>query len=204
MPGLSVLSYEQIAAVARQAGWPADAAPVAVALTVPESSREPGAIQQGVPYSQQGWGLWQITPGNSVPAFGINQQLLDPLNNAKAALFKWNFALGFEPWTTYTHNLYEPYLAQATAAVATVYHLNAAQLAAAVAAARTYGPTLLTTTPRASDWSSHVARTARTTTASAGRTEAHARAVAALNARWRPPAVRPPSAGSVLIQPRRI
>lgn len=65
---------------------------------------QPGAIQQGEAYdgpgsNKTGWGLWQITPGNSVPSAGIDYELLDPLTNAKAAVAKYNAAGGFAPWT---------------------------------------------------------------------------------------------------------
>jgi Transglycosylase SLT domain len=80
---------------------------VAAAITACESSFEPGIIQAGQPYSTTGWGLWQITPGNSVPGeYGSDYQLLDPWNNAEGAVWKYDQAGGFSPWTTYVDGCY--------------------------------------------------------------------------------------------------
>jgi len=57
-----------------------------------------------------GWGLWQITPGDSEPQAGINSALLNPHNNAIAAVAKYRGSGGFSPWTTFEDGLYIPYL----------------------------------------------------------------------------------------------
>ena len=93
---------------------------IAAAITGAESSFYPGIIQPGVDYcgsgaDKAGWGLWQITCGNSVPADGTDFQLLDPWNNAEAAVSKYDAAGGFTPWSTYTSGTYANYL-QHTAA----------------------------------------------------------------------------------------
>ena len=100
-------------------------AQIAAAITGAESSFEPGIIQPGVDYcgagsDRAGWGLWQITCGNSVPAYGTDFQLLDPWNNAEAAVSKYNADVaagdnGFDPWSTYTDGAYQSFL-QTTAA----------------------------------------------------------------------------------------
>ena len=201
---MPVLSPVQIAAVARRAGFPAAAAVTAVAITTPESSRNSSAIQQGVPYSAQGWGLWQITPGDSVPQFGINQQLLDPLNNARAAFFKSDGGTNFGPWTTYENGLEVPYLAAAQAAVAEVYKLSPAQLAAAVAAARTGAPASPGSGTGAADWSVWVTYAAgQGTTVNRGLVSAGT-ALAALRGRPVTPVVRPPAPGAVVVRPERL
>jgi hypothetical protein len=92
------------------AGGPSSVAITAEAITGAESSFLPGILQPGQPYSTTGWGLWQITPGDSVPAYGEDYQLLDPWNNAEAAVFKYDAAGGFTPWTTYVDGAYENYL----------------------------------------------------------------------------------------------
>jgi hypothetical protein len=92
------------------AGGPSSVAETAEAITGAESSFLPGIIQAGQPYSTTGWGLWQITPGNSVPAFGEDYELLDPWNNAEAAVNKYDAAGGFTPWTTYDDGAYQTYL----------------------------------------------------------------------------------------------
>ena len=98
---------------------------IAAAITGAESSFLPGNIQPGVDYcdsgsDRAGWGLWQITCGNSVSAYGTDFQLLDPWNNAEAAVFKYDTDVqagynGFDPWTTYTTGTYTQFL-QNTAA----------------------------------------------------------------------------------------
>src|SRR5215469_11734913 len=60
-------------------------AQIAAAITGAESSRLPGIIQPFVDFcgpgsDRAGWGLWQITCGNSVSRFGTNFQILDPWN----------------------------------------------------------------------------------------------------------------------------
>jgi PKD repeat protein len=95
-------------------------AQVAAAITGAESSFLPGIIQPGVDYcgagaDRAGWGLWQITCGNSVPKFGKNFQVLDPWNNAEAAVSKCkgDEAAGFNcfaPWATWLSGAYEQFL----------------------------------------------------------------------------------------------
>jgi hypothetical protein len=86
-------------------------AQVAAAITGAEASRLPGIIQPFVDFcgpgsDRAGWGLWQITCGNSVPRFGTDFQILDPWNNAEAAVFKCvqDEHAGFNcftPWSTW-------------------------------------------------------------------------------------------------------
>lgn len=106
---MTTLSQSQLESLWIQAGGDPSLAPTMAAITVPESGSNPSSVQQGVPYSQQGWGLWQITPGNSEPQFGVNQALLNPLNNARAAVAKEQ-SQGLGAWTTYTSKKYVPYL----------------------------------------------------------------------------------------------
>jgi hypothetical protein len=92
------------------AGGPSSVAETAEAITGAEAAFEPGIIQPAQPYGTTGWGLWQITPGNSVPAYGQDFQLLDPWNNAEAAVAKFDAAGGFSPWTTFDDGAYEAFL----------------------------------------------------------------------------------------------
>ncbi len=112
------LGYAQVEGFWEDAGGPTTAAgsytdaQIAAAITGAESSYQPGVIQPGVDYcgagaDRAGWGLWQITCGNSVPQFGTDFQLLDPWNNAEAAVAKYNGEVaqgdnGFDAWSTYT------------------------------------------------------------------------------------------------------
>jgi hypothetical protein len=113
--GSGTIPYANIAGYWEVAGGPNSVAQTAAAITGAESSTEPGAIQADHPYSSTGWGLWQITPGDSEPAYGIDYQMLDPWNNAEAAVAKYDAAGGFSPWTTYVDGLYEQYLPAAEA-----------------------------------------------------------------------------------------
>lgn len=107
------LSYAELEGYWISAGGPANVAPEAAAIALAESSGEYGSIQQGQLYKTTGWGLWQITPGNSVPQVGTDQALLDPAVNAQAAVAKYEAAgNSFKPWTTYTSGKYLHYLQQ--------------------------------------------------------------------------------------------
>lgn len=109
------LTYAQLMGYWIAAGGDPAAAPTMAAIAFPESSADPLNVQQGQPYSTTGWGLWQITPGNSVPTVGVDKALLDPMTNARAAVAKYNASKtargnGFLPWTTYTSGKYLRYM----------------------------------------------------------------------------------------------
>lgn len=113
-------SAAQIYNWAVAAGFNPAAAVVMTAITYPESGGHPGIVQSGQPYATTGWGLTQITPGNSVPSVGVNEQLLDGATNLRAAFVKYSAAgNSFRPWTTYTSGAYRGYLAQAASGQAT-------------------------------------------------------------------------------------
>lgn len=103
----NILPASAIYGYALGAGFPPSDAVIATAITMPESSANADAIQQNVPYHLQGWGLWQITPGNSVPSVGIDYQLLNPATNARAAFLKYvGDGWRFGPWTTFWDGAY--------------------------------------------------------------------------------------------------
>jgi hypothetical protein len=113
VPESGVLAFAQIEGFWVAAGGPSSQAALAatIAITGAESSYLPGIIQQGQPYATTGWGLWQITPGNSESQFGQDYQLLDPWNNAEAAVAKYRDAGStFRPWSTYNDGAYLKYL----------------------------------------------------------------------------------------------
>lgn len=118
------LSWAQVAAVAIAGGFTPAEAVIATSITEPESARIPNNVQQGQPYSTTGWGLWQITPGDSEPQYGVNDAMLNPLNNARAAHAKYRGAGGWYPWTTWTKGFNAPFIPAATAAVSAVTHLS--------------------------------------------------------------------------------
>ena len=90
------------------AGGSRKLAPTMAAIGLAES-RGRNIRQQGQPYSRTGWGIWQITPGDSEPQFGIDQALLDPHVNAEAAVAKEE-SQGLGAWTTYTSGAYKAFM----------------------------------------------------------------------------------------------
>lgn len=201
---MAVLSWDQLAALAVKVGFPPGPAAIAVAITQPESGRNDTTVQQGMPYSQTGWGLWQITPGNSEPQFGIDNQLLDPYWNARAAYQKWSDAGGFRPWTTWVNGLEQPYLPDAEAAVSVVTHLSVDQIDALVGGARSYRNPGETTPTGVATWAPLVDAATRTLTAQAVTAHNTTAAVAALRGRWATPVPHPPAPGTVVLPPERI
>jgi hypothetical protein len=122
------LAYGDIEGFWDIAGGNKGVADIAAAITGAESSFLPGIIQPGVDYcdagsDRAGWGLWQITCGNEVRAYGTDFQLLDPWNNAEAAVSLYD-ARGFEPWTTYEDGAYRKYLRTNVAANQTEHDLG--------------------------------------------------------------------------------
>jgi len=106
----ATLGYAAVEGFWVAAGGPSSLASTAAAIAAAESRLEPGVIQAGEPFAETGWGLWQITPGNSAPtAFGSDYQLLDPWNNAEAAVWKYN-QLGLNAWSTYFDGTYKSYV----------------------------------------------------------------------------------------------
>lgn len=109
--GQGTVSYSQAETLWVVAGGPSSEASVAAAIADAESTLNEKAVQQGEPYSGTGWGLWQITPGDSVPSVGVNDALLNGLTNARAAVYKYKQAgNSFSPWTTYTGGRYLDFL----------------------------------------------------------------------------------------------
>jgi len=159
------LGFAQIEGYWVDAGGPSSVAETAAAITGAESSFDPGIIQSGVDYcgagaDRAGWGLWQITCGNSVPADGSDFQLLDPWNNAEAAVSKYDADVaagdnGFDPWSTYTSGAYENFLRSTAPDTAITDPGQYTQINAtpsgtptlpAAAPGSTYGPTMPGTT----------------------------------------------------------
>jgi hypothetical protein len=146
-------------ATASQGGY--TDAQIAAAITGTESSFLPGIIQPYVDYcgpgaDRAGWGLWQITCGDSVPQYGTDFQILDPWNNAEAAVAKYDSAGGFTPWSTYTDGAYARYLQHTTADLDLTDPGEYAQIYSAPsktpsspgpAAGSTYGPPVPAGTP---------------------------------------------------------
>jgi hypothetical protein len=197
------LTWRQVAAVALAGGFPPGAAVIATAITMPEAGRNPAAVQAGQPYSQTGWGLWQITPGNSVPRYGTDRRLLVPLANARAAHWKWQQAGGFSPWTTFMAGKEQPYIGDAEAAVASLRHLSAQQIAALARAARAAGGSGAGQVASLDDWSPQVAAAALHTGRAARHFHGYAMGIKRMQPRLPTPALAPVAPGSVLWTPPR-
>jgi hypothetical protein len=107
---MAAYTYSQLEGFWTGAGGSSATAGIAAAIAMAESSGE-NVIQQGQPYATTGWGLWQITPGDSEPSIGTDNALLNPQTNAKAAVAKWKAAgESFSPWTTFTSGKYLSFL----------------------------------------------------------------------------------------------
>jgi hypothetical protein len=198
---MPTLSWDEVAAVAIKAGWPPGDAVYAVAITEPESARDSTVIQANQPYATTGWGLWQITPGNSVPQFGINKAMLDPLNNARAGHYKWAAAGGFSPWTTYENRLEIPYLPAAEAAVRHVTGLSKTDLDKLVRDARAGDATAAGAGLAADDWSAQIRGTSRRLRTTAVHMASYGRLAGSLHPSFTPPDVSPPDPATLLWRP---
>ena len=127
---LSGLSLEQIYSLARQAGFPPDTAVTMTAVAMRESGGNPNAFNGTAP--DLSYGLWQINMYGSLgPArraqFGIstNEQLFDPMTNARAAAMIWggndaNLDIAWYINRPGYREAYQQYLPQAQAAAASV------------------------------------------------------------------------------------
>lgn len=101
------LTFPELAGVVQQAGWPAEWQATAVAIAYAESSG-----QYWVVNSSGHEGLFQVAAEHHFPG-----NMLDPVQNAQAAL-KLRRARGtWGDWTTYTNGTYRLYLARAERAV---------------------------------------------------------------------------------------
>jgi Lysozyme like domain len=195
---MPVLSWEQVAAVAIKGGFPPGPAVIATAITMPEAGRDSTVVQAGQPYATTGWGLWQITPGNSVPQYGIDNALLYPLNNARAAHAKWSDAGGFSPWTTYENGLEQPYIGDAEAAVRAVTHMSAAELARLVKSAAKGGGIGVAGAAGFNDWSPQVRKSRDHVHTSAKRFTDYGHAIGGIRPHLRAPAIHNPTPGELL------
>lgn len=116
---MAQLSYDQVYALARNAGFSPDQAVIMTAIAQPESNRDPGAQNLHDNHDTQ-WsmGLWQISTGRkTIP----DPNWDDPFVNAKLAFAKFKGG-GFRPWGTYNTGKYLPFLDEARAAQARTEH----------------------------------------------------------------------------------
>lgn len=110
------LTKQQIAQLARQAGWSEDKIPFVVGVAGAESGYNPRALNPNVSTGDESYGLMQINMLGSMgperlKAFGLKskEQLYDPLTNLKAAkkIYEWQ---GPGAWSVYKSGKYKDYM----------------------------------------------------------------------------------------------
>lgn len=118
------LNQEEIARAARAAGFPEDKVATMTAIAMAESSGDSAALNNNPNTGDLSYGLWQINMlGDMGPKrrklFGIksNEELLDPLTNAKAA-YKIYELQGYAAWSVYKSGKYRDYMVTAKKAAA--------------------------------------------------------------------------------------
>tara|TARA_A100001035_G_C27781572_1_gene502043 strand:- start:1325 stop:3178 length:1854 start_codon:yes stop_codon:yes gene_type:complete len=124
IPTGGTFNQEEIARAARAAGFPEDKIATMTAIAMAESSGDSQAINDNVNTGDLSFGLWQINMlGDMGPErrklFGIksNEELLDPLTNAKAA-YKIYELQGYAAWSVYKSGKYRDYMVSAKKAAA--------------------------------------------------------------------------------------
>ena len=124
VPTGGTLNQEEIARAARAAGFPEDKVATMTAIAMAESSGDSAALNNNPNTGDLSYGLWQINMlGDMGPErrklFGIksNEELLDPLTNAKAA-YKIYELQGYAAWSVYKSGKYRDYMVSAKKAAA--------------------------------------------------------------------------------------
>ena len=124
VPTGGTLNQEEIARAARAAGFPEDKIATMTAIAMAESSGDSAALNNNPNTGDLSYGLWQINMlGDMGPErrklFGIqsNEELLDPLTNAKAA-YKIYELQGYGAWSVYKSGKYRDYMVTAKKAAA--------------------------------------------------------------------------------------
>ncbi len=119
IPTGGTLNFDQLYNVALQAGFSEKNAKMAAAVALAESSGRSGVVRDTPDSGDLSYGLWQINMiGKMGPErrkqFGLssNEQLLDPLTNAKAA-YKISGGSNFRAWSAYRDGLHLKYLPKA-------------------------------------------------------------------------------------------
>ena len=124
VPTGGTLNQEEIARTLRVAGFPEDKVVTMTAIAMAESSGDSAAINNNPNTGDLSYGLWQINMiGDMGPErrklFGIksNEELLDPLTNAKAAYEIYKLQ-GYAAWSVYKSGKYRDYMVSAKKAAA--------------------------------------------------------------------------------------
>ncbi len=105
--------------VLQQAGFTGQGLETALGVAIAESGGRPMAHNGNAGTGDNSYGLFQINMlGKLGPArleqYGLssNEDLYDPLTNAKVAFKMSDGGTNFQPWTTYTRGTYEQYVGQ--------------------------------------------------------------------------------------------
>lgn len=142
---MTVLTWNQIYALARSVGCTNTQAITATAITAPESGRDPnnhtGNPTDGGGTGDDSYGLWQINlyrslgpPRRKEFDLAHDTDLLDPAINARAMWSISNHGTNFAPWSSYNAGKHKPYLPYAQTAADTVGDKWAAYLPGATPA----------------------------------------------------------------------
>lgn len=115
------LSAAQIAGYAKAAGFAGGDIVIATAVAMSESGGNPNAHNLNVATGDDSYGLWQVNmlgnlaaPRRAVFGIAANEELFDPLINAKAARHIRS-TQGWGAWSDYKNGKYKTHLAAATA-----------------------------------------------------------------------------------------
>jgi hypothetical protein len=93
------MSPEAISAMWIAQGGPAYAAGNMARIAYAESGDNPSIVQAGEPFGLTGMGLYQITPTSGIVQGGQFGNLLNAVNNTRAAISLFH-ASGYSPWTS--------------------------------------------------------------------------------------------------------
>lgn len=114
---MTTLTYDQLYTLARQQGLSSQASNIAAAVALGESGGLTTNYNPRPP--DLSYGLWQINMINRLgPArradfnLGRNEELFDPVVNARAMASISNGGTNWQPWTVYTKGIYKKHLRQ--------------------------------------------------------------------------------------------
>ena len=118
---MTVLSRDQIAALAAAVGCQGEALDVAVAIAMAESGGNPAAVgDTTLPHAS--YGLWQINAIHDsepeIAALGGAEACVDAAKCAQAMWIVSSHGTNWEPWSTFKNGAYQKYLGAVSAPVA--------------------------------------------------------------------------------------
>lgn len=124
-----VMTYNEVAQLAKSVGVPDDQLAIAVAIAVGESALDPRCLTDRLDHRDLSYGLWQI---NMIGKLGpprlikynlvSNDDLYDALTNAKIMYIMSNKGTDWKDWGAYRNGSYKRYLPHAEDAAWNVTH----------------------------------------------------------------------------------